>query len=244
MGCQREQIEQMIRRSLWESGRDGVVVGISGGVDSAVAAALCVGAIGRERVLGLVLPTGVTSEEDQKDAEQLCRNRSIECRTISIEPVVRAFQALPGTRQTPYLLGNLAARTRMATLYLVANAENRLVCGTSNKSEYLLGYFTKHGDGAADIQPILHLYKTQVYALARELDIPESIRAKPPSAGLWGGQSDEQELGLSYAVIDAALISLEEHGWAAQTDAEERVLQMVQRSEHKRLPTPSLLYTK
>ncbi|RPJ53902.1 MAG: NAD+ synthase [Methanobacteriota archaeon] len=241
LGCERERIEQMIRSTLWESGCTGVVVGLSGGVDSAVAAALCVKALGREHVLGLAMPSALTPPEDLEDVRTFCDTTGIEHRVIPIEPILEAYFTLPGAERTPYLAGNLMARIRMTTLYYVANQERRLVCGTSNRSEYLLGYSTKHGDSAADFQPILHLYKTQVYALARALGVGGRIIEKPPSAGLWQGQTDEGEIGLSYAEIDAALAALAEHGWAAATPAEEKVLAMVKKTVHKRLAAPNLL---
>jgi NAD+ synthase len=128
----------------------------------------------------------------------------------------------------------------MTVLYYHANRENRLVCGTSNRTEYLLGYFTKWGDGAGDVEPLLHLYKREVYQLARELDLPRRILEKAPSAGLWPGQRDEAEIGLSYVEIDDALVSLAEHGWRAETPVEETVLARVRASGHKRREPPSL----
>jgi NAD+ synthase len=162
-------------------------------------------------------------------------------RAISIEPMLAGFATIPGFKESPYLLGNLMARIRMIVLYYHANLDNRLVCGTSNKSEYLLGYCTKFGDNAADIQPIVHLYKREVYVVAAELGIPEQILKKTPSAGLWAGQSDEAEIGLTYDEIDASLASLEEHAWQPASPAEEKVLALVKRSVHKRLSAPNLL---
>lgn len=123
----------------------------------------------------------------------------------------------------------------MVVLYYHANRDHRLVCGTSNRSEYLLGYSTKWGDSAADLQPILHLFKHEVYQIGSELGIPQRILERPPSAGLWVGQKDEDELGLSYDEIDRALATLVENGWKAQDEIEERVLARVQASTHKRL---------
>jgi NAD+ synthase len=240
LGCRMGQVEQMIRYAYWTSGCTGIVVGVSGGVDSALAAAFCCRAIGPGRVLGLSLPSSVSAPQDVQDAAELCARLGVEHRTISIEPMLGAFTAMPGFVPSPYLLGNLMARIRMAVLYYHANREHRLVCGTSNRSEYLLGYCTKFGDNAADIQPLLHLYKTDVYVIAREMKIPEQIIQKAPSAGLWAGQSDEGEIGLSYAEIDASLQSLENNRWKASSPAEEKVLALVQKSEHKRLGAPSL----
>jgi len=234
------RVEQMIRYSCWSAGISRIVLGVSGGVDSAVAAAFCCRAVGPANVLGLLLPSSVSSPQDIADAGDLCTSLGMEFLTISIEPMLAAFRAMPQFTGTPYLLGNLMARIRMAVLYYHANRDKRLVCGTSNRSEYLLGYCTKFGDNAADIQPILHLYKTEVYEMARELSIPEPILKKAPSAGLFPGQSDEGEIGLSYAEIDAALQALEKNRWQAVTATEENVLALVSKSAHKRMPAPTL----
>jgi NAD+ synthase len=148
---------------------------------------------------------------------------------------------MPEFKESRYLLGNLMARIRMAVLYYHANRDQKIVCGTSNRSEYLLGYCTKFGDNAADLQPLLHLYKTEVFEYAREMGIPESIIKKAPSAGLWEGQNDEEEIGLSYTEIDKSLQALEQHGWMAETPTDEKVLEFVKKSEHKRLLAPNLL---
>jgi len=240
LGCRMGQVEQMIRYAYWNSGCSGIIVGVSGGVDSALAAAFCCRAVGPEKVLGLSLPTSVSNPQDVADAKELCAGLGMEHRVVSIDPMLAAFKTLPGFTETPYLLGNLMARIRMTTLYYYANRDHRLVCGTSNKSEFLLGYCTKYGDNAADIQPIVHLYKKDVYEMAQEMGIPKPILTKKPSAGLWEGQSDEGEIGLSYAEIDAALVALEAHGWKAENPAEEKVLARVKKNAHKRLPAPSL----
>jgi NAD+ synthase len=242
-GCALGKIEQMIRYSCWQSGLDLIVIGVSGGIDSAVAATLCCRAVGGDRVLGLTMPTEVTPPSDIADAAGLCRSLGMDHQVVSIDPILGAYRSMPGFVETPYLMGNLMARTRMAVLYYYANRDGRLVCGTSNRTEYLLGYTTKYGDNAADLQPIVHLLKTEIRDLANELGVPETIIRKTPSAGLWTGQSDEDEIGFSYEVIDSALRSLEKNGWKSGNEVEERILSLVKKNGHKRLPAPNLIGT-
>ena len=241
LGCRMGQVEQMIRYAYWTSGSKGIVVGLSGGVDSAVAATFCCRAIGGEKVFGLSLPSSVSNPADIVDAATLCEQIGMKHQVVSIEPMLEGFRTMPEFNESRYLLGNLMARIRMAVLYYHANRDQKIVCGTSNRSEYMLGYCTKFGDNAADLQPLLHLYKTEVYDYAQELGIPESIIKKAPSAGLWEGQSDEEEIGLTYAEIDYSLKALEVQGWIAATPMEEKVLVLVKKSEHKRLLAPNLL---
>lgn len=241
LACRMGMVEHMIRYEYWNSGAAGIVIGLSGGVDSAVAAAFCCRAIGPEKVMGLFMPSSVSSSSDEQDVSAFCKKFGMSYRVVPIEPMLAGFRNMPGFKETRFLAGNLMARIRMTVLYYEANAGNLLVCGTSNRSEYMLGYCTKFGDNAADIQPIVHLFKTEVYDVAKEMGIPEAIVKKPPSAGLWEGQSDEGELGLSYAEIDPALIRLEEREWEPATSTEEKVLDRVRKSIHKRVPAPNLL---
>ena len=240
MGCALGQIEQMIRYAVWSSQSSGIVIGLSGGIDSAVSAALCCRAMGGDKVLGLILPAAISRAEDTSDAISLCTGLGMAHRTISLDPIIAAYRDIPDFSDQQKPFGNLMSRIRMTILYYHANSRNLLVCGTSNKSEYLLGYFTKYGDGAADIEPILHLYKTEIYSIAGDLNIPDSILKKPPSAGLWAGQTDEFELGFTYREIDSALRSLEQHMWKSSNELEEQVLAMVRKTEHKRISPPSL----
>jgi len=241
IGCECERIEQMIRHTLWSSGAKGIVIGVSGGVDSALAAALCARAVGGGNVLGISFPSEVTRQEDIDDARRLCDLFAIPFRVVPIAPFLNAAAAMDDYEETPYLKGNFMARIRMTLLYYHANRLGGLVCGTSNKSEYLLGYCTKYGDNAADIQPIIHMYKSRVYECATEVGVPASIIEKTPSAGLWPGQSDESDIGFTYHQIDAALSSLEANRWQAQSATEEMILGKVRASMHKRIPAPSLL---
>lgn len=239
-GCALGRIEHLIRHAYWSSGSSGIVIGLSGGIDSAVAATMCCRAVGGERVRALILPSSVTLSDDIADAEEICSRLRMDFRVLSIDPILDAFRGLPDFKESPDLVGNLMARIRMAIIYYHANLENRIVCGTSNRTEYLLGYCTKFGDNAADIQPILHLYKTEIYDLAKTMDLPTRVLEKAPSAGLWEGQRDEDEIGLTYPVIDACLKALASSGWKSRNDTEEKVLHMVRKSEHKRLHPPSL----
>jgi len=201
----------------------------------------CCRAVGGEKVLGLSLPSAVSKPSDIEDAVMLCKKWGMEHRVVSIERMLDGFRTIPEFEDSRYLLGNLMARIRMVILYYHANRDHKLVCGTSNRSEYMLGYCTKFGDNAADLQPILHLYKTEIYRIADELGIPESIIKKTPSAGLWEGQSDEEEIGLTYEEIDMALRMLELQDWQAVSPVEKKVLELVKKSEHKRLVAPNLL---
>jgi len=177
-----DRIMEFIRREVEESGVSGVVLGLSGGIDSSLTAALCVRALGRDRVLGLIMPTSFTPKEDLDDAINLAGEIGIKTEIINIDGICNAFvdalQIDPNNPAYKMPLANLRARIRMAILYFYANLYNYLVVGTSDRSEYLIGYFTKYGDGAADIFPIRHLYKTQVRELASYLGLPERIVKK------------------------------------------------------------------
>jgi NAD+ synthase len=203
-------IHSFIKQKLKETGAKGVLIGLSGGLDSAVVAKLCADALGAEKVLCLVMPETATSEKDMKDALSFSTELGVEYRVIDITTTVSAFTELLSPMELDSkALGNIKARCRMTTLYVHANLENRLVMGTSNKSELATGYFTKFGDGGADFSPIGDLYKSQIFELARAIGIPENLIEKPPSAGLSEGQTDEGELGLSYDILDRILLGIE-----------------------------------
>lgn len=202
-------IESFIAHQVETSGRKGVVLGLSGGVDSALVAKLCAAALGPKRVLALGLPEGKRGA-DLADAEAYAKDLGIGFRSMDISPFVAALDAGLRPRKADRIArGNLRARVRMVVLYYVSNTENRLVMGTGNKSELLCGYFSRWGDGGVDFLPIGDLYKTQVRAMARHLGVPDRIVDKVPTAGLWPGQTDEGELGISYADLDRVLLGIE-----------------------------------
>ena len=236
-----ESITSFVRESAEKAGSDGVVVGISGGIDSATTAYLAVKALGKEKVLGLIMP--YYENRDLEDAKLVCESLGIEHKVINISPIVDSFVSQLGFQPDKRSLGNIMARTRMVLLYAHANQLNRLVLGTSNRSEFLTGYFTKWGDGASDYAPLINLYKTEVWEIAKLLGVPERIIEKKPTAGLWEGQTDEDELGISYRLLDEILWRLVDLSMPKDKIAEELgigvekveyVESLVKRSEHKR----------
>ncbi|MDI6902760.1 MAG: NAD+ synthase [Methanocellales archaeon] len=245
-----EKITKFIRTNVENANAKGAVVGLSGGIDSSVTAFLSVRAVGKENVLGILLPErDVTKADDICDALRIASLLGIEHKIIEISGILDAFASIipnydPNARVCN---GNLKARTRMCILYYHANLLNRLVIGSGNRTEILLGYATKYGDAGVDILPLGALYKTQVQALAKHLKIPEQIIQKAPSAGLWRGQTDEEELGISYELVDAILTKLiDEKKRPIDTKKEldisedviERVIKRVEENKHKREMPP------
>jgi len=186
-----------------KTGLSRAVVGLSGGIDSAVVAVLAQKAFGDD-LLCIKMPSHYSSESSLDDADELCEKFDLRNETLSIEPMLKAYEEkhpdMDNLRR-----GNLSARLRMATLFDISAREAALVLGTSNKSELMLGYGTLYGDLASAINPLGDLYKSEVFELAEYLELPQSIISKPPSADLWSGQSDEADLGYSYAELDFAL---------------------------------------
>lgn len=203
-GLAQEALTRFIQAQVRGAEASGVVLGLSGGIDSAVTASLCAGALGPAAVLGLFLPSPWSHETDRRDAFELAEGLGILTETVPLSALRDAYAAL---EPNPSRLreGNFTARLRMALLYDRSARDNRLVAGTGNKTEILLGYTTLWGDMAAAFTPLGDLYKTQVRKLGEFLDIPQAIREKPPSAGLWTGQTDEEELGATYAELDRLL---------------------------------------
>jgi len=232
-----EAIVGWLRERLMEAKADGLLLGLSGGVDSAVVGALCKRAAG-ENALGVVMPCH-SDPYDVECAFKFAREIGLEVVRVELDEICDAFlKALP--QGSALARANLKPRLRMAALYFISNTRNYLVVGTGNKSECAVGYFTKHGDGGVDILPIGDLLKREVVEIARSLGVPEEIIGRPPSAGLWPGQTDEGELGLSYAELDEALDAIEA-GRKARVDPAVlgRVRELVRLSEHKRRPPPA-----
>ncbi|WP_273835813.1 NAD+ synthase [Halococcus sp. PRR34] len=256
LDARREHILQFVRETVDDAGADGAVLGLSGGIDSTLTAYLAVEALGTDGLHGLVMPSEVNDDANMSDAERVADDLDIAYDVIAIEPVVESFrEAFPADLDTDSdfaalttAVGNVRVRTRAIFNYFAANLENRIVLGTGNRSEALAGYFTKYGDQAVDCNPIGNLYKVQVRQLARHLGVPDDLVAKTPTAGMWVGQTDEEEMGLSYDVLDAVLAlhidgplskSATVRELAIDEAAVERVEGLVARSEHKRQMPPA-----
>lgn len=245
----KAEIVKFIKTKVEEAGSVGVALGLSGGVDSSTVAALCTSALGAKNVLGLIIPSSITRSEDVEDAKFIAEMLGIEYEIIKITPLEQAFSNICHhyDQANRIATGNVIPRVRMTILYYHANSLNRLVVGTGNKSELLIGYYTKYGDGGVDMLPIGDFYKTQVRWLAEHLGVPKDIIQKVPRAGLWAGQTDEDEIGIKYDVLDLILYGLVELRMKPMeiakqleipVDTVSRVLGMMQRSEHKRQPPP------
>lgn len=249
----RARLVDWIARCVAESGTSGAVIGLSGGVDSSVACALAAEALGPDRCLGVILPI-----ESAPDDARLAREVADAFGVIAVEvalakPFAALLEALTEARgglgdagagapvagdprsAVPGLARmNLKARLRMTSLYYFSNTLNRLVIGTGNAVEFALGYFTKHGDGGADIFPLGDLVKAEVWALARTLGVPREVIERPPSAGLAPGQTDEGEFGMSYADLDAYFL----RGTSGDGALDERIGGLMRGSRHKVASAP------
>lgn len=243
-----ERIEEFLIRKRSEIGFDKAVIGLSGGLDSSITTVLAKRALSKENIEIVFLPETTTPRRDWDDVNLLERKLDLSVRVIEIDGFVSTFKKKM-TELSELAKANFKPRIRMTVLYAIANQNNGLVVGTGNLSEWLLGYFTKYGDGAADLAPLNHLFKTETRKLARFLNIPENIITKPPSAGLWEGQTDEEELGGTYDEIDEVLcyrheldFSLEETKKSVELDPEfvSHVYDLVEKSTHKRKPPPGL----
>ena len=212
-----------LREVLQAAGRGRVVIGLSGGIDSAVSMALAARAIGPEHVVAVRLPSRHTEQVHIDDAGAAAAAAGLpeeNLLTVRIDPLIEALEGMrPTLPDSAIREGNASARARMIVIYDLAQERHALVCGTENRTENLLGYFTRFGDAASDIEPITDLYKTEVRAAARVLGQPQAVLDKHPTAGLWGGQTDEDELGFAYADADRALVAMVDLGMAPEAAA-------------------------
>ncbi|WP_436923364.1 NAD+ synthase [Halosimplex amylolyticum] len=249
LDAHREHITDFIASQYEAAGADQAILGLSGGIDSTLTGYLLVEALGAENVHALVQPSEVNREENMSDAERVASELlDVEFDVVEINPLVDAFlDAYPDAAEDTTATGNLRARVRAVLNYLVANHEDGLVVGTGNRSEALVGYFTKYGDGAVDCHPIANLYKQQVRQLARHVGVPDDLAGKESSAELWEGQTDEGELGMGYDTLDSILAlhvdgplstaaTAKEIG--VETETIETVRELYEASEHKRRAPP------
>lgn len=253
MSTRSRDIAAWLRQQLAIAAAQGFAVGLSGGLDSAVVARLCqIAAPGK--VVGVIMPCH-SAAADEDDARTVAEHFGIAVMRVDLAPaydrlaadVGASFAEAASESSRPQedeprhrlSMANLKARLRMSTLYFVANSIGYMVAGTGNRSELMLGYFTKYGDGGVDLLPIGMLLKGEVRSLARELDVPEAIIEKDPSAGLWAGQTDEQEMGFTYADLERYVL---EGPGAVPPALAMRIERLVRASEHKRslAPIPEL----
>ncbi len=235
-----------IKDNIKKANVNGAIIGLSGGIDSSVVGLLASQAIGNENILGLILPDeNITPKEDIDDAIDLCDNLKIKYKLIYINNIRNEFLRLIEKTENKLVQGNLISRIRMCIFYYYANLLNRIVLGTSNKTEISIGYFTKYGDGASDFLPLGDLYKTQVIELAKFLNLSNNIINKKSSARLWKGQQTEEELGLSFKDLDSILIFIHKNSYSKSsidvndrfphipTEKIKHILYLIENNKHK-----------
>jgi NAD+ synthase len=252
-----ERIVQWLREQFEITGAQRFVLGLSGGIDSAVVAGLCARAVGPEKVLGVMMPSA-SNPDDMTQALKVAETFGIRTTSIDLTAIADSvFSAMPapdalyesilaensdeGVEERAVLArANVRPRLRMISLYYLANMSHGVVVGTGNKSELMIGYFTKYGDGGVDLFALTDLYKYEVREVARVIGVPESVITRPPSAGLWEGQTDEDEIGLTYEVLDTTLQAIE-RGDTGDIDPDvlARVQRMIAVTNHKRTAVPS-----
>ncbi|SFR50055.1 NAD+ synthase [Halogeometricum limi] len=244
-----QHILQFLRDVVDDAGADGAVLGLSGGIDSTTVAYLAAEAFGPENLHGLVMPSVVNTEENMSDAERVAQELGIEYDVVEIQPIAETvFDTFPEAADDKMAAGNVYVRLRGVLNYFVANHEGKVVLGTGNRAEALSGYFTKYGDQAVDCNPIGNLYKQQVRQLAAHVGVPDDLVTKTPSAEMWSGQTDEEEMGMDYDTLDA-ILALHVDGPLSKsatidhlgvTESQvDRAVELYEKSEHKRHMPPA-----
>ncbi|WP_280537171.1 NAD+ synthase [Halopenitus sp. POP-27] len=245
----RDRIVSFIAETVDAAGAEGAVLGLSGGIDSTLTAYLAVEALGTDGLHGITMPASVNDPETMSDAERVAEELDIEYDVVEIDPIAETiFEQYPEAAEDTMAAGNVYVRTRAVLNYFVANAENRIVLGTGNRSEAATGYFTKYGDQAVDCNPIGNLYKMQVRQLAAHVGVPQDLVMQTPTAGMWTGQTDEEEMGVGYDTLDA-ILATHVHGPLSKAatvrelgvDPEqvEAVVDLHEASAHKRRMPPA-----
>ncbi|WP_424013916.1 NAD+ synthase [Halorubrum xinjiangense] len=245
----RERIVSFIRDVVDDAGAEGAVLGLSGGIDSTLTAHLAVEALGEKGLHGITMPSSVNDPDVMSDAERVAHDLGIEYDLVEIQPIAEAFfDAFPEAADDRTAAGNVYVRTRAVLNYFVANAENRVVLGTGNRAEAMTGYYTKYGDQAVDCNPIGNLYKQQVRQLAAHVGVDRDLVMQEPTAGMWEGQTDAEEMGLDYDTVDAILAVHVDGGLSRAAtvreldvpeEAVDRVVDLYERSAHKRAMPPA-----
>ena len=237
-----DSIVKFIKSKVTQANSNGIAIGLSGGIDSTLVAYLACQAVGKDRVFGIIMPSTTTPTEDKIHGIQIAEHLGIDYKEIAIDSILNEYLSVTQLDNDNLAIGNLKARIRMSVLYYYANFKNYLVIGTGNKSEILIGYFTKHGDGACDMEPIGDLYIREVFKLSEYLDISSEILNKPPRAGLWENQTDEDEIGMSYNLLDEILYLYTEKEMTnteisqkleISVDDVDMIIAKIKRSEHK-----------
>ncbi|HHV61912.1 MAG TPA: NAD+ synthase [Firmicutes bacterium] len=237
----RRELTNFIAKAIKRTPYNKAVIGLSGGIDSTVVAYLAVEALGKDRVLGVSLPSGTASPDLVRDAHAVARDLEIKFLEIDISPLMQVYRGLVPDND-PRRVGSKMVRERMSILYHIASMNNAAVLGTGNRSEYLLGYFSVFGDVACDINPLAWIYKTEVKKLGELLGVSQTVIDRPPTAGFWVGQTDEKEFGFSYEDADPILHLAFDKGYTKDQilraglngDLVERVLARARDTEFKR----------
>lgn len=216
------------------------VIGVSGGIDSALTLMLLSKTFPPEKIKAYFLPDKTTPERDYRDVEDLEKASKVKIHTINIQPMIDSFRTTLEV-ESKEALGNIKSRVRMISLYYYANIHNGIVVGTTNRSEYIVGYYTKFGDGACDIEPIMHLLKREVRELSGKMNVPKSIIEKDPSAGLWEAQTDEGELGMSYEELDSIIVDIFDKNSQSSDPRYHKVRELYRNSSHKRRGPASMV---